>query len=103
VPFLVRWPGVTKPGSVSDTPSAHVDLFPTFLQLAGGKAPGQALDRESLVALLRAPGSRLRRNAVFQHSPGYLGAGEDADGARRLAERNEKSSKPRDGRSGAGR
>ena len=30
-PFLVRWPGVTAPGSRCDVPVINVDLFPTFL------------------------------------------------------------------------
>lgn len=78
VPFIVRWPGVTKPGSATDTPATHVDLFPTFLELATAKAPPQPLDGESLVRLFRDPGAALRRDAVFQHFPGYLGAGPDA-------------------------
>src|SRR6185436_6380306 len=51
VPFIVRWPGVTRPGSTSDVPAIHVDLFPTFLELAQAEAPKQTLDGESLVKL----------------------------------------------------
>jgi arylsulfatase A-like enzyme len=75
VPFIVRWPGVTKPGSVCAVPAIHVDVFPTFLEIAGASAPKQPLDGESLVKLLRDPGAALRRDALFQHFPGYLGAG----------------------------
>lgn len=78
VPFLVRWPGVTKPGSVTDTPATHVDLFPTFLELAAAQAPQQPLDGESLVRLFRNPSATLSRDAIYQHFPGYLGAGPDA-------------------------
>ena len=74
-PFIVRWPGVTKPGSTSDVPTAHVDVFPTFLELASAPKPRQVLDGESIVKLLRDPSAKLQRDAIFQHFPGYLGSG----------------------------
>ncbi|MBM4027567.1 MAG: sulfatase [Planctomycetes bacterium] len=77
-PFIVRWPGVTQPGSTCDVPTIHVDLFPTFLELAGAPKPRQVLDGESLVKLFRDPAAQLQRDAIFQHFPGYLGAGADA-------------------------
>ena len=75
VPFIARWPGVTSPGRVSDTPSAHVDLYPTFLEIARASRPAQVLDGESLVNLFRGADSRLKDRAIFEHFPGYLGAG----------------------------
>ena len=76
VPYIVRWPGVTKPGATTDQPSIHVDLFPTLLEIAGAKAPaGQTLDGESQVPLLRNPAASFKRDAIFQHFPGYLGSG----------------------------
>lgn len=78
VPFIVRWPGVTKPGSVCDVPTINVDLFPTFLEISGAPMPPQILDGESLVKLFRDPGhSTLERDAIYQHFPGYLGGGQD--------------------------
>lgn len=74
-PFVVRWPGVTKPGTSCDVPSIHVDIYPTFLELAGAPRPEHVLDGESLVALFRDPRAKLKRDAIFQHFPGYLGAG----------------------------
>lgn len=74
-PFVVRWPGVTPPGSACDVPTIHVDLYPTFLELAAAPAPKHVLDGESLVTLFRNPEGRLARDAIFQHFPGYLGAG----------------------------
>ena len=75
VPFVVRWPGAAKPGSTSDVPTIHVDLFPTLLELSGAPRPEQALDGESLVPLFQEPAAELQRDAIFQHFPGYLGAG----------------------------
>jgi arylsulfatase A-like enzyme len=77
-PFIVRWPGVTQPGSSCGVPTIHVDIFPTFLELAGAPRPRQVLDGESLVKLFRDPDAQLERDAIFQHFPGYLGAGRDA-------------------------
>lgn len=76
-PFIVRWPGVTKPGSTCKVPTIHVDLFPTMLELAQAPKPRQVLDGESLVKLLRDPAAKLQRDAIYQHFPGYLGAGAD--------------------------
>ncbi len=73
-PFIVRWPGVAKPGSACDVPTAHVDIFPTFLELAAAPQPRQVLDGESLVKLFRDPSAKLQRDAIFQHFPGYLGS-----------------------------
>lgn len=72
VPFIVRWPGNTKPGTACETPGAHVDLFPTLLHIAGAKRPSQVLDGESLVPLLRNPAAKLKRDAIYFHFPGYL-------------------------------
>lgn len=76
-PFIVRWPGVTKAGSTCDVPTIHVDIYPTFLELAGAPRPKQVLDGESIVPLWRDPAAKLKRTAIFQHFPGYLGAGVD--------------------------
>lgn len=38
-PFVVRWTGKIKPGSVTDLPSAHYDFLATIAELTGQKAP----------------------------------------------------------------
>jgi arylsulfatase A-like enzyme len=71
-PFLVRWPGITKPGSTCDAPVINVDLFPTFLAAADVPVPdGKVLDGESLLPLLKGEGV-LARPSIFWHFPGYL-------------------------------
>ena len=75
VPFIVRWPGNTKPGALCEVPATHVDIFPTFLALSGGQKPAQTFDGESLTPLLRDPAAKLTRDAIFQYHPSYLGAG----------------------------
>jgi len=75
-PFIVRWPGVTKAGAQCEVPTIHVDVYPTFLEIAGAKAPANyPLDGESLVPLFRDTSAKLKRDAIYQHFPGYLGAG----------------------------
>lgn len=72
VPFIVRWPGVVQAGSRSDVPIVNQDLYPTFLEVAGGAVPrGKILDGESIVPLFRQTGA-LRRKAIYWHFPGYL-------------------------------
>ena len=78
VPFIVRWPGNTKPGSVCEAPATHVDIFPTFLALSGAAPPAQTLDGTSLLPVFRDPAAMLKRAGIFAHMPGYLGAGENS-------------------------
>ncbi|MBN8417414.1 MAG: sulfatase [Verrucomicrobia bacterium] len=78
VPFIIRWPGVTKPGSSVDVPTIHVDLYPTFADIGKATPPAnQPLDGESLVPLFHDASAHLKRDAIYQHFPGYLGAGEN--------------------------
>ena len=54
VPCIVRWPGVVKPGTVSETPLHVVDWYPTLVEAAGARTPaGHLLDGVSLVPHLR--------------------------------------------------
>jgi len=78
VPLVVRWPGVARPNSTCDTPTIHVDIYPTLLDMAGAAKPKDyTLDGESFVPLLRDASARLARKAIFQHFPGYLGNGDN--------------------------
>ncbi len=51
MPFLVRWPGVVKPGSVNEDIVLNVDFAPTILAAAGEAVPGDMQGR-SVVPLL---------------------------------------------------
>jgi arylsulfatase A-like enzyme len=59
VPAMVRWPGHTPAGAVSDFPWAFWDFFPTMAELAGFQAPA-GLDGVSLVPVFegRRPAPR---------------------------------------------
>ena len=69
--LVVRWPGVTKPGSVCSEPVISVDFFPTFLRILGivlkAKRP---IDGVSLVPVLAQSGP-LNRQAIYWHYPHY--------------------------------
>jgi len=63
-PLLVRWPGVTKPGSVDSSHFvSEIDFFATFMEAAGLPAP-DGLDGRSLVPLLKG-GKQDGRDYVF--------------------------------------
>jgi arylsulfatase A-like enzyme len=70
-PWIMHVPGVTKAGSLCDTPVTSTDFYPTFLELAGlPLMPAQHRDGVSIVSLLK--GGSLRRNApLFWHYPHY--------------------------------
>jgi arylsulfatase A-like enzyme len=75
VPTIVRWPGVTRPGSETDVPVINIDFFPTFLAAAGRSVPeGKLLDGENLRPLLELQDDNtgLEQRAIFWHFPGYL-------------------------------
>jgi arylsulfatase A-like enzyme len=38
-PFIASWPGVIKPGTITDQPAHVVDMAPTFLDILGTKYP----------------------------------------------------------------
>jgi arylsulfatase A-like enzyme len=73
VPLIIRWPGVTKPGSVCDIPVIGTDLFPTVLEAAGVSPPRRSVDGVSLMPLLRSGGSGRgwKRSSLFWHYPHY--------------------------------
>lgn len=71
VPWIVRWPGIVKPGSTCSVPVISTDTYSTLLEAAGLKpVPEQATDGESLLPLLRQTGS-LQRKALYFHYPNY--------------------------------
>lgn len=53
VPGIVRWPGHTRPGSVSDEPVSGVDLLPTLCAITGVPVPhDRAIDGASFLPVL---------------------------------------------------
>ena len=64
-PFIVRWPGVVKPGAVCDQLVHHVDLMATLAEIFGAKLPASAgEDSVSLMSLLKGGTSPARQHAI---------------------------------------
>ena len=81
-PLLVRWPGVTRPGSTCDVPVSSVDYFPTILDMAAVRQEGRpAVDGASLVPLLRGDRKPWKRAALYWHYPHYSNQGGKPGGA----------------------
>ena len=84
-PLLVRWPGVTKPGSVSDQQVISTDFYPTLLEVAGlPTRPEQHVDGKSIVPALK--GGKLPERPLFWHYPHYSNQGGSPCGAVRLGD-----------------
>ncbi|HUV64693.1 MAG TPA: arylsulfatase [Sedimentisphaerales bacterium] len=49
VPFILRWPGVTKPNSTDNTLTSALDILPTFAEIAGVKLSDPELQGYSLL------------------------------------------------------
>ena len=71
VPVIVKWPGVTEPGSISDEPVISTDFYPTILGATGlPKRPLQHVDGVDLSSVLKGR-SRIDRQSLFWHYPHY--------------------------------
>ena len=67
VPLLVRWPGHTKAGSRTDAMVSWVDIFPTLIELGGGKASGP-IDGRSFANVLTGKASQHRTEIYTTHT-----------------------------------
>ena len=72
VPLILRWDGVTRPGSTIPVPASSIDLFPTILEACGVQSKTQ-VDGVSLAPALK--GTPLQRDALFWHYPHYSNQG----------------------------
>ena len=63
--LVIRWPGVTHPGTRADALVQNLDLFPTLLRAAGG-TPDAAVDGVDLTPLLRGETAKVRDHIFAQ-------------------------------------
>jgi hypothetical protein len=80
VPYLIRWPGVTAPGSTCDVPVCSIDFLPTLLETAGASEhAGEVVDGQSLVPLLKSAradeSGAWNEPTLFWHYPHYSNQG----------------------------
>lgn len=69
VPWIVRWPGVVRPGTSSE-PIVTTDLMPTVLELCGVEAERE-LDGRSFAPLLRGKAMTAGERILVWHFPHY--------------------------------
>ncbi len=74
-PMIVKWPGVTDPGSVCNEYLIIEDFFPTLLEMAGISAfeTVQHIDGISFVPMLRQTGNAPPDRDLFWHFPNNWG------------------------------
>lgn len=73
-PLIVRWPGVTKAGSVCMHPVCSTDFYRTILEMTGldgDSTHNTDVDGLSLVPLLKEPDADLGRDTLYWHYPHY--------------------------------
>jgi arylsulfatase A len=80
VPMAIKWPGVIKKGSKSNTPVISDDFFPTFADILSVKNIDKNIDGVSLMPLLKGEGE-IDRNTLYFHYPHYHHLGYKPAGA----------------------
>ena len=65
MPFIVKWPGVTKPGSRNKDLIQTPD-YETFLEMAGAPIP-EDMQGASLVSLLKGEKPKDWRKSIYYH------------------------------------
>ena len=73
MPFIVKWPGVTKPGSVNEDMVQNLDFAETFLDFADLEIPKE-MQGHSLVPLLKGETPKDWRKSIYYHYYEFPGA-----------------------------
>ena len=66
MPFIVKWPGTTKPGSRSKLMVQNLDYAETFLDVAGAKVPDD-MQGKSVVPILKGEMPSDWRKSIYYH------------------------------------
>lgn len=53
VPFIIKWPGVIKPGARTSALAANIDILPTIVAACGVPRPKLEIDGQSFLPLLK--------------------------------------------------
>lgn len=70
-PLIVKWNGIVKPGTSSGSMVSSIDLYPTFLEMAGIDIDLFAtIDGKSIVPALKDPSSEVHQT-LYWHYPHY--------------------------------
>lgn len=71
VPFIFSWPGRIEARTLQHESIQFIDLYPTFLQLAGAPQPDHVLDGVDLSPVLFDAQARLKMRDLFWYLPFY--------------------------------
>ena len=96
VPCIVRWPGLTRPGTTDNTPCYFPDWFPSLCDVAGAPHP-DSLDGDSLLPLIRNTGKLKpfhRRKPMIWEFHGYRGQLAVMEGKWKAVRQNVRTKKP---------
>ncbi len=66
IPLIIRWPGHTKPGSVSDALAESIDLFPTIAEICKVPVPPE-VEGKSLVPILEGKTAKGRESVFSEY------------------------------------
>lgn len=66
MPFIIRWPGVVKPGSRPDALIQNIDYAPTFMEMAGLDCPND-VQGHSIVPILKNPAAKVRDTLYYAY------------------------------------
>ncbi len=68
IPFIVRWPGQIRPGTVSQALAQNVDFVPTVLDICGVRTPESAqIDGVSLLPVLTGATDAVHDDLYFEY------------------------------------
>lgn len=66
MPFIVKWPGVIKPGTINSSLVSNLDFAQTFLDLAGVEQP-EGMQGLSLLPLMKGLKPEYWRESIYYH------------------------------------
>ena len=83
-PFIVRWPGIVKKGTICDVPVIQMDLVPTFNEICGNKNNSDGeIDGISILPLFKGEKiHRIEERTLVWHFPFYHPEGGEYDKAK---------------------
>ena len=92
VPFFCYWKGVLTEGRDIDELAVHLDLYPTFMDLAGAKVPkdSKALEGRSLLPLLENQEVDWEDRSLFIHCGRWKAGKAEEEKYNKFAVRNQK-------------
>ncbi|SIS48837.1 arylsulfatase [Zobellia uliginosa] len=67
VPFIIRWPGKTPEGTMSDKLACAIDLLPTFAAIINGKLSDNKIDGVDISSLWKGQFSETPRNTILYY------------------------------------